>query len=134
MILKKLLPMHQVLHENPVSFYGTQPNFTVYTSPNYLIIISVLLSAIFYPYIKSNPPNPRSHYFFDMMYRSLAVFLALTALVAAKDVTIVVISELNAGRKGPPYDGKVLVKDVADDAVLFDVMKEAQHTLDFSYV
>ena len=66
------------------------------------------------------------------MLRSLAIVFALSVLVFGKDVTILEISQLNAGRKGPPYDSTTIVLNVAEDAKLIDVMNKAQNEGTFS--
>ena len=66
------------------------------------------------------------------MICALTLVLALSTLVASKDVTILVIEELNAGRKGPPYDATVIVQGLAEDAKLIDVMNKAQDDAIFS--
>merc|ERR1719312_1527953 len=62
------------------------------------------------------------------MFRSLClvVVLSCSLVVSTKDVTILVIEELNGGRKGPPYDATVIVQGMEDSATLFSVMKEAE--------
>ena len=60
------------------------------------------------------------------MFRLLVIVLVLIVAVEVKDVTILVIKQLNAGRKGPPYDDAVIVLNLADDAKLIDVMNKAQ--------
>ena len=60
------------------------------------------------------------------MSRLLVIVLVLIVAVEVKDVTILVIKQLNAGRKGPPYDDVVIVLNLADDAKLIDVMNKAQ--------
>ena len=62
------------------------------------------------------------------MFRT-AVFLTvlwITLSFADKDVDIVAIYQLNAGRSTPPYDVDITVKGLADDATLLDAMKKAQ--------
>ena len=61
------------------------------------------------------------------MFRMLAIVFVLIVAVEAKDVTILVINQLNAGRKGPPYDSIVIVLNLAEDAKLIDVMNKAQN-------
>jgi hypothetical protein len=67
------------------------------------------------------------------MFRSLILVLAFSAIFA-KEVTMLTIDQLNAGRKGPPYDSTAIIFNLADDAKLIDVMKKAQNQGIFSLV
>ena len=51
--------------------------------------------------------------------------LCLTVAAALKDITLVGIYTLNAGRTGPPYNFTVTVTDLDDDAFLVDAMNKA---------
>ena len=56
----------------------------------------------------------------------LCAVVVLVACCLSKEVTISVISGVNAGRKGPPYDTVARVADLTDEAVLIDIMNKAQ--------
>ena len=89
-----------------------------------------VLSILSWVLIQSFQPP----FFGFAMFRSLAIVLALSTMVTAKDVTLLVIDKLNAGRKSPPYDNTVIVMNLAEDAKLIDVMNKAKSEGTFSLV